>query len=124
MWTPAQPCFRSRKAVTVPALWPGSLRRLTASERIFLVGALLCAGSAANPTPAAAQLAASIAIETDYRFRAHLLSDGRPAATVQLAYDHASGLYLNVAAIGALGDDGPRFVGAQGNIGYAARLAP
>jgi uncharacterized protein (TIGR02001 family) len=44
---------------------------------------------------------------------------------MQLGYDSPSGLYLNAAAIGALGRDADLyFLGVQGNIGYTQRLAP
>lgn len=75
-----------------------------------------------GPAPAQAQLGANIGIESDYRFRGVSLTDRRPAATLQLAYDHPSGVYLNVSGIGALGRDNPRFVGVQGNVGYARRI--
>lgn len=74
--------------------------------------------------PAHAQLAASIGVESDYRFRGISLTDRRPAATVQIAYDDPSGIYANVSGIGALGRDGPRFVGVLGNVGYARRIGP
>lgn len=74
-------------------------------------------------SPAAAQLAGSIAVESDYRIRGYSLSDEHPAASAQLSYDHYSGAYLNFAALTELGDEF-RFMGVQGNIGYARRLSP
>ena len=73
--------------------------------------------------PAHAQLAASVSVESDYRFRGYSLSDRNPAAVAQLGYDDPSGFYVNAAAIGVLGDGGDAyFLGAQGNIGYTKRL--
>ena len=63
-------------------------------------------------------------IESDYRFRGHSLSAGRPIAGVQLTYDHHSGLYVSASAIGQLTKDDFRLLGKQGNIGFARRLTP
>ena len=73
--------------------------------------------------PAQAQVSGSIDVESDYRLRGYSLSAGRPVATAQIGYDDDSGVYLNLSATGELGrDDDPRFLGVQGNIGYARRL--
>lgn len=73
--------------------------------------------------PAAAQVSGSVDIESDYRLRGYSLSAGRPAATAQIGYDDASGLYLALSATGVFDRDrDPLFLGVQGNIGYARRL--
>ena len=59
----------------------------------------------------------------DYRLRGYTLSKGRPVATLDLSYDHPSGIYIGVSAIGVLAkDDGPRPLGIQESIGFARRL--
>lgn len=85
--------------------------------------ALAAAGAAfcLFATPARAQLSASVDLESDYRYRGYSLSAGQPAATVQIGYDDDSGAYANVSATLAIDDD-PRFVGVQGNLGYARRI--
>lgn len=84
---------------------------------IAAAGAALCLSAA----PAPAQVSGSIGVDTDYRYRGYSLSAGQPAATLQLGYDDESGAYANLSATVAIDDD-PRFVGMQGNIGYARRI--
>lgn len=84
---------------------------------IAAAGAALCLFA----TPARAQLSGSVDVESDYRYRGYSLSAGQPAATLQVGYDDESGAYANVSATLAIDDD-PRFVGVQGNIGYAHRV--
>ena len=81
--------------------------------------ALACA------SPAAAQLSGDIAFRTDDRFRGHSLSEGRPTLSLDLSYDHPSGLYLDlvVHAVDSL-HDGPQLLGAEENFGYARRIRP
>jgi uncharacterized protein (TIGR02001 family) len=74
-------------------------------------------------TPARAQVAVSVGVESDYRLRGYSLSAGRPTATGQIAYDDPSGFYLNASVTGVSGRDGPALLGLQGNIGYAKRLS-
>lgn len=84
----------------------------------------LSLATAILPAPAHAQLAASIGVESDYRFRGVSLTGRRPAATLQIAYDDPSGIYANAVGIGAIGRDEPRFVGVLANVGYARRIGP
>jgi uncharacterized protein (TIGR02001 family) len=72
--------------------------------------------------PAHAQVAGSVDIESDYRLRGYSLSGGQPTAAARISYDDDSGVYLNALAIGEWGRDHARFLGVQGNIGYAKRL--
>lgn len=71
-------------------------------------------------TPAAAQLAGSVSIQSDDRFRGRSLSEGRPVATLDLSYDTAAGFYLGgeVTAV-ATRHEGARVLGFQENAGYA-----
>lgn len=78
---------------------------------------------ASHATPAAAQVAASVSVESDYRFRGYSLSKGDPAVTFALGYDHASGAYANGAAtVGVDGSD-PALIAYQVNAGYAAQVS-
>jgi len=73
-------------------------------------------------SPAQAQVAGSITLESDYRYRGHSLSSGEPVATASLDYDDSSGFFIDGSATGVLGGDRPGLLGVQGNIGYATRL--
>jgi uncharacterized protein (TIGR02001 family) len=74
--------------------------------------------------PAAAQVAASISIKSDDRFRGRSLSDGRPVSTIGLSYDSKSGPYLGGSASAILtGDQRAGLMGAQAYAGYARRTA-
>lgn len=87
-----------------------------------MAGAVVAAGLA---QPAPAQIAGSLALQSDYRVRGDTISGNRPAAILDLSYDDPSGLYLGASVIGALdrGND-PALLGAIGNVGYAARIGP
>jgi uncharacterized protein (TIGR02001 family) len=80
---------------------------------------LLVAGLAC---PAAAQVAARIGIDSDYRLRGYSLTNDRPALSAQLSYDHPSGLYASVLGLGEVGSDN-RFLGVIGSAGYARRVS-
>lgn len=73
-------------------------------------------------SPAAAQLAGSVGLDSDYRLRGYSLTDDHPAASATVNYDHSSGLYFSLAGIAELGGD-TRFLGVIGNAGYAKRVA-
>jgi hypothetical protein len=102
----------------LPALAERAGVRAAAPAFALLLG-LLSAGLAAD---ASAQVAVSTSIESDYRVRGISFSDGKPVASLTVAYDHPSGLYL--AATGVVGDtpqSGLRALGYQADLGYAAR---
>ncbi len=70
------------------------------------------------------QVSASLAAESDYRWRGVSLSNARPDLHLNLAYDHSSGWYAG-ASIGAVEfDSPPRQVALLGYFGYARRVAP
>jgi uncharacterized protein (TIGR02001 family) len=70
-------------------------------------------------TPARAQLSASVGVQSDYLYRGISLSSGLPAATVDLAYDHPSGVYAGASAIGAVVGGSARSLGFIEYLGYA-----
>jgi uncharacterized protein (TIGR02001 family) len=74
----------------------------------------------AMAAPARAQISGALGIQSDYRFRGISLSDREPVLTLDLAYDHPSGLYAGGSAI-ALDEHGPR---ALGFIEYAGFATP
>lgn len=120
-------CCGRRKRATARASWRNNDLSANGDKwtaRLWWVLGILATSAVGYSAPALAQVAGSIGIESDYRLRGYSLSDGRPTATAQVAYDHRSGAYLNVAAIGVAGRDQAELLGLQGNIGYARRLSP
>ena len=70
------------------------------------------------------QVSASLAAESDYRWRGVSLSNAQPDLHLNLAYDHPSGWYAG-ASIGAVEfDSRPRQAALLGYFGYARRVAP
>jgi uncharacterized protein (TIGR02001 family) len=74
--------------------------------------------------PADAQVTGSLGVESDVRFRGYSLGSGDPAATIDLGYDHKSGLYLNGSATVGVDQSDPALLTYQLNAGYAARISP
>jgi uncharacterized protein (TIGR02001 family) len=104
--------------VTALATPLGKLRR-GSKLGALLVGATIVA----HVSPAAAQVSAAATILSDNRSRGYSLSDGRPAAIVDLSYDHPSGLYGTVSgSVVATRHDGLQPLGLLLNAGYAERL--
>jgi len=110
---------RPARAVA-PARPPRSPRPAARRVATGLAAALLFPSLA---EPAAAQLAGSIGVQNTYRLRGYSISGGHPVATLDLYYDHPSGIYLNASGLGELGHDAnPEFLGYIVNIGYARRV--
>lgn len=74
--------------------------------------------------PAKAQVTGSLGVESDLRFRGYSVGNGDPAATIDLGYDHGSGLYLNGSATAGFDRSDPALLAYQLNAGYAARISP
>jgi len=74
--------------------------------------------------PAGAQIIGSASVESDLRFRGYSVSSGDPAATIDLGYDHESGLYVNGSATVGFDQSDPALLAYQLNAGYAARITP
>lgn len=86
-------------------------------------GGLLLAGLL-TALPAAAEVRATGVIASDDRFRGHSVSEGRPVASLDLAYDASNGAYAGVTTTGyARPRGGPDLLAVQGYAGYVARLA-
>ena len=74
-------------------------------------------------TPVRAQVAASLALESQYRSRGVALSDGRPALSLNLSYDHGSGGYAGGSIIGEdTAHEGVQMLGSMEYLGYVKRL--
>ena len=65
------------------------------------------------------QVGVSLQVESDYRFRGVSLSDDRPDAHVQLAYDHRTGWFAGAALTGVELAPGERRAQWFGYLGYA-----
>jgi uncharacterized protein (TIGR02001 family) len=90
----------------------------TAAARLIVVAFLT-----GLSTPAAAQVAAAVSLDSDDRFRGVSLSDRRPAASLSLSYDDPSGFYAGGSASAAdLRQQGLQAVYAAVFAGYAGRL--
>jgi uncharacterized protein (TIGR02001 family) len=62
-------------------------------------------------------------LQSDYRYRGVSFTNSRPAASLTLNYDFASGAYAGATAIGAAThDEGFQMTGFQAYAGYARRL--
>ncbi|HEU4962047.1 MAG TPA: TorF family putative porin [Sphingomonas sp.] len=107
---------------TAPARPARSLRRPVEFLSIWLAAAVLIAAPA---TPAAAQVTGSLGVQNTYRLRGYSVSGGHPVATLNLYYDHPSGIYVNLSGLGEL-DHGatPEALGYIANVGYARRIGP
>jgi len=122
---PAPRCSRREAAVTAIARSPARRGRVASARGagIVRVAAFLIAGTACL-SPARAQVAASVGLESQYRFRGHSVSAGRPVATVDIGYDDKSGVYLAGSGTFVLTGDDPGLLVVQGDIGFAKRVSP
>jgi uncharacterized protein (TIGR02001 family) len=98
----------------------GGLKR----SALALAAPSLCLGLGLGLTlglaqPAQAQFSAAVGLQSDYRYRGISLSQGLPAATVDLSYDHSSGVYAGASAIGAVIDGRAQSLGFIEYLGYA-----
>lgn len=94
----------------------GLPRRALARSTLSLC--LLTGACLALASPARAQLSGALGVQSDYRYRGISLSDRQPVLTLDLAYDHPSGLYAGGSAI-ALNENGPRALGFIEYAGFA-----
>jgi uncharacterized protein (TIGR02001 family) len=104
-----------------PALASPARASRTSFIRSFSIGVLAGAGLVIA-APASAEVGATVSIFSEATFRAYSLSDGRPVAQLDFAYDDPSGAYGAVSASGVLRDGGPEPLGLLLNGGYAATL--
>ncbi len=80
---------------------------------------LIVALCALSLCPAArAQVAASVSVDSDYRFRGVTLSDNKPVARLNLSYDNPSGVYAGLSGFAA---DKSGYYGTVAYAGYVWR---
>lgn len=97
--------------------------RPVASRTDFLVHSAVFLIACCLAAPAAAEVGATVSVFSDARFRGYSLSQGRPVAVLDLAYDDGSGFYLDASGTGVFRRDGHAApLGLQLNAGYAKRL--
>jgi uncharacterized protein (TIGR02001 family) len=69
--------------------------------------------------PAQAQISAAVGLQSDYRYRGISLSNGLPAATFDLSYDHKSGFYAGGSTVAMVHDGQLRSLGFIEYLGFA-----
>jgi uncharacterized protein (TIGR02001 family) len=69
-----------------------------------------------------AQVAGSVVVESDYRFRGVSLSGGDPTAHLNLSYDHPTGWYAGAGLASVEVEPGPRRAALSGYAGYVRRI--
>lgn len=100
------------------AVSPARGSRTSVARVSFFCLLTLCAAA-----PASAEVGAVASVFSDARFRGYSLSDGRPIATLDFAYDDPSGFYAGLAGTGVLRSGGdPAPLALQVDAGYAKRL--
>jgi uncharacterized protein (TIGR02001 family) len=114
--------WRRPRPAPAAARWPETPAAHPARAASPALG-LLVAAALAFATPALAQVSGSLLVASDGRFRGRSISQGRPIATLDLAYDAASGAYAGLAGTGAATAEGPRGLALQAYAGFARRLA-
>ena len=107
--------------MTARAAAAGSSARASCTDLARIALFLIACAAAA---PATAQVGLSASLVSDARFRGYSLSEGRPVASFDFAYDASSGLYLGGSLSGVLLRDGePAPFGVQVDAGYARRVS-
>lgn len=97
----------------------GAARRACGLLSVSAVAVLRLAG------PAQAEVGLSAAVDSDDRVRGVSFSDGNPVLSLNLTYDHISGVYAGVSATAVATDHiGPEMLGDVVYLGYAGRLSP
>jgi uncharacterized protein (TIGR02001 family) len=95
-------------------------------RRDRIIALAFVAGIAASliALPAHAQVAGSVSLDNDYRLRGYSLSGRRPVATLDLSYDHDSGVYANASASAAFDyREHVDLLAVEASIGYARRVS-
>lgn len=123
---PAPLSCRPAAAVTARAALQQSRARPFAARIVEVLAVFIAAAALVSATsPASAQVVGAAAtIVTDDRFRGYSVSDGRPAAILDISYDAPSGIYAALSASAtATRDYGPRLLAAEINAGYVRPLS-
>jgi uncharacterized protein (TIGR02001 family) len=72
-------------------------------------------------TPAQAQLAAHVSLDSNAMFRGESISSDDPAASIEASLDHESGFFAGASISFAAGQDDPRVVASTQYVGYSTR---
>ena len=97
----------------------------TPARRFQALGSILALSSLCLAAPAMGQVAASLSLESDYRFRGVTLSDGHPVLSLSGSYDHKSGAYAGASALAEdTAHDGVQMLGFIEYAGFAVRSSP
>ena len=98
-------------------------RARTSRVRGSFTRLIVAAAALLLPAAAHAAVGATVSAFSDLRFRGNSLSEGRPVAVLDFAYDDPSGFYAGGAATGVLREGGePAPLALQLNAGYAKQL--
>ena len=97
--------LRTIAAVNATVVLP---KRRSGLSQEVLVHACVAVALLLAADPAAAQVAASIGLDSDYRLRGYSLTNDHPAVTAQISYDDPSGFYLTGSSLGDLLSGGLR----------------
>ena len=74
--------------------------------------------------PASAEIGAAVSLDSESLYRGYSLSDGRPAASLDLSYDSPSGFYASASgSLVAARSEGIRKLGLQLTGGYARSVS-
>lgn len=106
--------------MTVPV--PAHTCRARGSRTNLLAQSFAFLSFCSIAAPAAADVGATASLFSDDRFRGYSLSQGRPVAILDLAYDDPSGFYANASGTGVLQKGHPSPLGFEVGAGYAKRL--
>lgn len=102
-----------------PAGRSNDVQSASSDGRAFRFASL--AAALAFATPAHAQLAAHVSVDSNAMFRGETISDDDPAASIEASFDHESGFFAGASISFAAGQDDPRVVASTQYIGYSAR---
>lgn len=74
---------------------------------------------------AMAQVTGDVGVQNTYRIRGYSVVDGHPVATLDLYYEHPSGVYTSLSGLVEFeAYASPEVLGYVANIGYAQRIGP
>jgi uncharacterized protein (TIGR02001 family) len=86
-----------------------------------LIACVLLLSSQALAPQAQAQVSANVSLATSNVFRGESTSGDDPAASLEVSYDHPSGLFVGASVAAAFGEHDPHFNGSTQYAGYALR---
>lgn len=86
-----------------------------------LIACALLLSSLAMAAPAQAQVSANVTLATSNMFRGESTSDDDATASLEVSYDHPSGLFVGASVTAAFGEHDPHINGSNQYVGYAVR---